>query len=124
MENTIDSGLQNQIDIKHSGLGIASFIIAVISTIIIFISFGILACGKEVYPETIIIKNIIEPIIVMVLFFGSFLSFVGFGLAIVGLVIKGRRKLFSILGLIINSALLIGAVLILIIGILANSGII
>jgi len=124
MENATDSGVQNQAALKHSGLGIASFIIAVISTAIIFISFGILAYGEKIYPEIPIPTDVIQPVVVMILFFGSFLSFIGFGLGMAGLIIKGRKKSFSILGFTINSALLIGTILILIIGVLANIGII
>lgn len=124
MENTTNAGIQNQVTLKHSGLGIASFIIGIASTIILFICFGILACGDKIYPEMAIPNDVITVIIVVAVFFGFFTCFVGFGLAIAGLIIKGRKKLFPILGLTINSALFLVGLLILIIAILGEIGII
>ncbi|MCG9748088.1 hypothetical protein [Shewanella sp. Isolate8] len=89
--------------LKHSGLGIAAFILSILSTLLIFALVtiaGILEATTpggmdETSPEAIIVGMLIFA------FIG--LALVGLGLGIGGLVQKQRKKIFAILGTIFSS---------------------
>lgn len=121
MENSTDSGLQDQsqINLKHSGLGIASLIISILSTILVFLSLGILFTVDGIYPEETKTNDIITSIMALILFLGLFLSLIGAGLAIAGLIIKGRKKLYPIIGLVVNIALFLIGIMVMIFGTVA-----
>ena len=83
---------------KYSGLGIASFVIALVGLIIMFV-FALIN-PEDPQPE------VIESTIAEILFFSEILfNLVGIGLGTAGVVQKKRKKKFSILGLIFNIVL-------------------
>jgi hypothetical protein len=90
---------------RHSALGIASFVISLISIasffiIVIFAAVlatqnpGILTTGEPSDSITIVIG--------LLVLLSLFLSLIGVGLGIAGVLIKNRKKIFAILGLIFN----------------------
>ncbi len=91
---------------KHSGFGIASFIISILAPAFLICSwlFWYVIVGGE-RPTNLVF---------MVVFFGAFsLLFIGVGLGIAGLSHENRRKIFAILGLAISSVSVLGLALIL-----------
>jgi hypothetical protein len=104
----------------HSGLGIASFVISIIASLIVFVLVvmaGVMtvrAGGQmdEESPEAVIVGCSILA--------GCMLYFIGIGLAIGGLCQRNRHKVFPVLGLVLNIIFLLGIAGLMVIGILAS----
>ncbi|CAM4357067.1 hypothetical protein [Paenibacillus tarimensis] len=100
--------------LKHSGLGIASFIIGIVSSIgIIAVIFSVAASiGTYLLPDNTLAPGFeTDPAVILSslsILAVLFLSFVGLILGIIGLVIKRRRKVFGIIGVVLNGLLLLG----------------
>ncbi|GGG26163.1 hypothetical protein [Paenibacillus abyssi] len=118
---------------KQSGLGIASFIIGIIS-ILGIIAFALTAAaGVSDLVNTNGTIDIEDPeaiemstaLIVsgIMMFVTLALSFVGLILGIIGLVMKNRRKVFAIIGVVLNGLLVFGFGALIIIGIAMGTGI-
>ena len=105
---------------RHSGLGIASFVISIIAGLIMFalvVMAGIMtvkAGGQldEQSPEAVVLGCSILA--------GSFLYLVGIGLAIGGLCQRNRHKVFPVLGLVLNIVFLLGIAVLMVIGLVAS----
>lgn len=105
---------------KHSGMGVVSFIISLLSFFIFvctIIAGGIIAMKN---PDTLSQPGGASVVIGMLILMGFFLCFVGIGLGIAGLVQKDRKKIFALLGLIFNSAVFIGVAAMIIMGLVMN----
>lgn len=112
---------------KHGKLGITSFILALLSGLVIVIglvistraalSFGgdpnAIAANPESLPS-----DLLGPLMMagVVMVFGAGLSFVGFILGIIGLFMKNTKKLFAILGTILNGLPIVLVLFLMIIG--------
>ena len=96
---------ENQVRLKHSGLGIASFIIALLqgfmNLVVVLIAGVLAAAGPQRGNE---VGFMIVGLLVLT---GIFTHCVGAGLGIAGLVQKNRKKVFAILGLILNAVALL-----------------
>ncbi|MCG9720890.1 hypothetical protein [Shewanella sp. Isolate7] len=89
--------------LKHSGLGIAAFILSILSTLLIFALVTIAGVLEATTPGGID-ETSPEAIIVGMLIFAFIgLALVGLGLGIGGLNQKQRKKIFAILGTIFSS---------------------
>jgi len=116
--------------LKHSGLGIASFILSmlgllatVIAFIVIFASIfdmneqDILLLQDRDYVESIINGSEFPPFFISILIGGllmmgsAVLSIIGFILGCISLFIKQRRKIFGILGTIFNALFCFGGII-------------
>jgi hypothetical protein len=103
---------------RHSGFGIASFVIAIlvgIAEFILLVVAGVMEAKTpggmdEDAPATIILGSLLIG--------GLLMSFVGAVLAIAGLVQGGRSKVFPVLGLGFNGMIILGVIGIIIIGLL------
>ena len=106
---------------KHSGLGIASVIIAVLSFLGIFLLLLAAGVMSEVAPEQIDDDNgpLTTGLGVLVLL-ALVLCVAGLALAIAGLFQPQRYKLFPILGLILNGLVILGTLLVVVIGLLVQ----
>ncbi|MDR0666508.1 MAG: hypothetical protein LBF71_03760 [Campylobacteraceae bacterium] len=101
---------------KHSGLGVASFALSIISVVCIFVLF-IVAGAIEVSTPGGMDENSAAAVIIGVLYFlFAGFSLVGVGLGIAGLFAKERKKIFAVLGLIFSAAIFIIAVAVMVIG--------
>lgn len=99
MENAIPDEQPQQI-LKYSGLGIASFIISLVVSGY-FIVVNVLAYGVAVTtPEPIVLGSLY--------FFGAVACLSGIGVGIAGVLQKNRRRVFSILGLVLNGTIFLG----------------
>lgn len=105
---------------KHSGLGIASFIISTVVCALTFILLMV-AGAIEVSTPGGMDENSVEAVIIGMLFIGfMLLELLAAGLAIAGLCQKNRLKLFPILGLIFSIFSLVGGLTVLMIGLSAG----
>lgn len=99
----------------HSGIGIASFIISIVSgvsLIALFLLSVILAPSVEGFDE-----NSKEAMILGLLLFAClFVLLLGIGLGIGGLFQKNRKRLFAILGLFVSALVLLGSVSLVMVG--------
>lgn len=105
---------------KHSGLGIASFIISTVVCALTFILLMV-AGAIEVSTPGGMDENSVEAVIIGMLFIGfMLLELLAAGLAIAGLCQKNRLKIFSILGLVFSIFSLVGGLTVLMIGLSAG----
>lgn len=112
---------------KHSGLGISSFILALVSMLGLVIAFivSVAAAAQFINVDPVDIQSsIMEGGEELSSFIGAGLlmllaiciSFIGLLLGIIGIFIKNRKKVFSIIGTALNGLIVIGTVLMMAIG--------
>lgn len=101
---------------RHSGLGIASFVIAlgvVLLELVMVISAGVLQASRpggvdENSPEAALIG--------LSICFGLMLDMVGIGLGIGGLLQPKRNKLFAVLGITLGGLVFLGVICLIVLG--------
>ena len=106
---------------KHSGLGIASFIISIVAGIVMFVLIVMAMVlsaqtGEELdeeSPQTILLGCSVLT--------AGLLYLIGIGLAIGGLCQRNRYKVFAVLGLAINIISVLGIAGLMVIGLVASS---
>ena len=96
---------------KHSGYGIASFVIALASIGAIFLSFMAVMIIAMIVEGSFGRDNPLFVIFVIGFLLAWGAAFVGAGLGIAGLLSKNRKKPFAIVGLILNLMVVSGVVL-------------
>lgn len=102
--------------LKHSGLGIAAFVISLVAGIGMFLVF-VIAGMMQLRMSGGLSEHKGAVMMVGVVVIGLFLTnLVGTGLAIGGLCQKERRKIFPILGLVFNSVIVFGVLVLMIVG--------
>src|SRR5882724_4217120 len=106
--------------LKHSGLGIASFIISIVVGLALFVSFGVAAYLETSTSDGIDEKSPQAVLLGLAIVGLCLLHLVGCGLAIGALFQKDRRKVFSILGLALNGFAVLATIGLVIIGNMAN----
>jgi hypothetical protein len=105
---------------KHSGLGIASFVLAIVFGLILFVLIGMAGYQQMKNPKGMD-ENSPMAMILGLLMIGSLLmNFVGAGLGLAGVLQKNRKKIFAILGLIFNGFAVLGTVALFLLGTLAS----
>jgi len=107
-------------DQKHSGMGIASFIISLVIGVGVLLAIVIAGVIKVANPESLQDESIGTALIGLFVIACLFINLIGIGLGIAGLVQKNRKRIFSILGTIINGVVLIGIGSLILIGIMAK----
>lgn len=148
--DNFDNQPQEQPPLKHSGLGIASFVISLVSLLLIVIGIimatvfvaqisadeDFIASLEEMSnsflndPESYnsdfnvsdeLASSFVVIIIAVIMMFGSVaISFIGLILGIIGVASRQRRKTFGIIGLILNGIIVLGAFGLFFMGIIAN----
>lgn len=104
--------------LKHSGPGIASFVIGILA-LLAYITILALApaAADEILadpdPEALL-ENMYVLVIGSLFLIAVLLNLIGVILAIIGLALKNRKKMFSVIGMILN-----GIVILIVIGFLA-----
>jgi mannose/fructose/N-acetylgalactosamine-specific phosphotransferase system component IIC len=93
---------------KHSGLGIGSFIMAILSGIEIFVMIAVATYFAAQNPDQFNEESPQAIIVGLGIFAGMGLAVIGLGLGIAGLAQPNRIKLFAILGLVFNVLLFVG----------------
>ncbi|SDU32630.1 hypothetical protein [Halopseudomonas salegens] len=92
---------------KHSGIGIASFITSIVSTLSLFILIIIAGVMEVSTPGGLDEDSLAAAVIGLLLFFFLGGALVAFGLGVGGLLQKERKKIFAILGTIFSAVALI-----------------
>lgn len=93
--------------LKHSGIGIASFVISIISGFVLFVLFGIAGFMEVSTPGGIDEESAGAIIVGLFLIFFWGIAVVALGLGIAGLIQKRRKKIFAILGTVFAAATLL-----------------
>lgn len=103
-------------DAKHSGLGIASFIISLVAGLAILIAIVIAGIMEANTPGGID-ENSPEAILLGLVLIGMmFLDLVALGLGIGALFQRDRKKIFAILGTIFSGVVVLGTAFLMVIG--------
>jgi len=106
--------VEEQVVVKHGGLGIASFVISVVVLILVFVLFAIAGIMKPSNPQTMsAINTIIGLVFILLLFMGL----IGIGLGVAGAVQKKSKKVFPVLGIVIGTGTLVLSLILVVIGI-------
>jgi len=101
---------------KHSGLGIASFIISLLTGLLVFLLMAMLVVIEKSTPGGIDEKSVgavVTGLFILAMLIGDF---VALGLGIGGLIQKERKKIFAILGTTFSAATIAGMIFLIIIG--------
>ena len=101
---------------KHSGLGIASFAIAITTGLILFFLVATAGFLEVTTPGGIDENSPAAVLMGLALFGGLLLDMLGLALGVAGICQRDRSKLFAVLGVVISSAVLFGALLLIIVG--------
>ena len=101
---------------KHSGFGIASFIISIIAGILTFLDIAVAGMIEVSTPGGMDEKSVSAALIALFLFAFFFIAFVALALGIAGLFQKDRRKIFASLGTAFSAATLLGTAFVIILG--------
>ena len=109
------------LNLKHSGLGISSFIIALIIGFFVFVIVMFAGYVEMTTPGGMNESSVAAVLIGLAIIFGLFVSIIGLGLGIGGLFQKNKKKVFPILGIVMNGAIILGVSFLVIIGILSQS---
>jgi hypothetical protein len=96
---------------RHSGYGIASFVIALASIGAIFLSFIAVIIIAMIVEGAVERNNPLFVIFAIGFFLAWGAAFVGAGLGIAGLLSKNRKKPFAVVGLILNLLIIFSVVL-------------
>jgi hypothetical protein len=106
--------------LRHSGLGIASFMISmVIIGLVLFLVF-LAAILAIISPDLAELNSMLTRLLAAFLMIASLANLVGLVLGIAGMKQIGRKKMYPILGLVFNLMFIAGMIVIMIIGRLAS----
>jgi hypothetical protein len=101
---------------RHSGLGIASFVISILAGTSIFVGIVVVAVMEATTPGGVD-ENSAEVIVVgAILIAGVGVDLVALGLGIGGLCQRSRKKLFALLGTVFSCAIAVGTVVLIVVG--------
>src|SRR5262249_14243521 len=103
-------------EMKHSGLGIASFVIAVTVGLLEFVLLAIAGVLEVTTPGGIDENSPVAVVLGLTLLAGLLVNILGIGLGIAGLCESYRKKLFAVLGVVIGAVVLFGVLLVMAIG--------
>ena len=112
IDHGVGFNMEDQLIRRHKGLGIASFIIALICLALILALFGIAGAMTNAGKATPEFNTIIG----FGLFFAWFVDVVGIALGIAGALDRSSKKVFPVLGLIFGIGILVLSVALVVIG--------
>jgi hypothetical protein len=103
--------------LKHSGLGVASFILSIVGIVGFFVLLIVAGVLENSIDGGVGADDAVAIVIGLLYFLIIGIALVALGFGIAGLCQKNIKKLFAILGVIFAVGLLLFAVLIMIIGV-------
>jgi len=101
---------------KHSGLGVASFILSVAIGVFDFVVVALAGLVEASTPGGMDEESVIAILIGLFILGGLAANLAGMGLGVAGLVQRDRKKVFSVLGLSFNTAIVFGIIGLMILG--------
>lgn len=96
---------------KHSGLGIASFVVSILDWLLSFVLMAVAVIMELATPGGMDETSPAAVVLGLSLFFLFFVAVVALGLGVGGLVQPDRKKVFPVLGTIFSALFLALAVL-------------
>lgn len=102
--------------VKHSGVGIASFVTSIVAGVLIFLLVIIAGVLEVSTPGGMDEESIAAVLIGLFLFAFLGAELVALGLGIGGLIQKDRKKIFAILGVVFSATALLITLFILFLG--------
>ena len=103
-------------EVKHSGVGIASFVTSIVAGVLIFLLVIIAGVLEVSTPGGMDEESIAAVLIGLFLFASLGAELVALGLGIGGLIQKDRKKIFAILGVVFSATALLITLFILFLG--------
>ena len=104
--------------VKHSGLGVASFVLSVLIGALDFAVFVIAGVVETSTPGGMNEESLVAVVIGLLIIGSLFANVGGIGLGIAGIIQKNRQKVFSILGVAFHTLIILGMVGLLIVGLM------
>jgi len=101
---------------KHSGLGISSFVISLGGGFAMFLLFCVAGFMETTTPGGIDEDSGVAVVLGLVIFAVIALHLLGLGLGIGALTQKDRKKVFSVLGLVFNTLVVVGTACVIFLG--------
>ncbi len=105
--------------LKHSGLGIASFIVSLMVGAVEFLVIMAAGIIEATTPGGMDEQSMAAIVVGLFILGGLMANMAGVGLGIAGLVQRDRKKVFSTLGLVFNGTAILGIVMLMVIGTMA-----
>lgn len=117
---------------RHSRMGIASFVLAilvVVATLALVVGAPLLLSSTDALdpqsfdpanPQSIDLSNpaiIALQVIGLAFIVSVLLSFVGFGLGIAGLIQRRRKRIFAVIGAVLNGLVIAGVVVLILLAV-------
>lgn len=112
--------MQDEQTLKHSGMGIASFIMSLLLGPGLFLLVIIAGVLQASTPGGIDNTSPAAVFLGLIMLFTAGLTLIGIGLGIAGVVQKKRKKIFAVLGLIFNSVVVLAFLLLMIVGLISK----
>ena len=103
-------------ELKHSGLGITSFISSLVSGVLIFLLIALAGVMEATTPGGINEESASAILVGLFLFAFLFVALVALGLGIGGLLQKDRKKVFAVLGTVFSSVTIVGTLFVMMVG--------
>lgn len=107
------------VEVKHSGLGIASFVISTVMGVAMLVLIVLAGVLETTTPGGMDEESLAAVLIGLFMFAFLFIDLLAAGLGIAGLLQKDRKKIFAILGVIIAVATILLTMLLLVVGLMA-----
>jgi hypothetical protein len=103
-------------ELRHSGLGIASFITSIIAALCLFAVFGVAGYLELSTPGGMSEDSPVAISIGLLLFLFLGVAFIGLCLGIAGLIEKRRRRVLAGLGTLFSAFTLVSAIALVLLG--------
>lgn len=102
---------------RHSGMGVSSFALSIFLAVLFLATFMLAGVMEANAPGVLDNEKSASAIVVGgLMIFGVFIGILGLALGIAGLCQLRRNKVFAVLGVVFNGVVLLGASLLIVIG--------
>lgn len=115
---TYSGTMERPIEPKHSGLGIASFIMSIFVGLCMFVVFVVAGVLETSTPGGMDENSPVAMIVGLCMFGLLFGCLISIGLGIGGLCQTGRKKIFAVLGITFSAIIILGTIALIIIGLM------
>ena len=105
---------------KHSGLGVASFVISVITAVLAFLLIVGAGVLEVTTPGGVDEESAVAIVVGLLIIGCMVIDLVALGLGIAGLVQRDRKKVFAVLGTVFSAATILGIIFVIMLGMMAG----
>ena len=107
--------------LPHSGMGIASFIIGLVASLGLLVTFGVAGVADSTQPGGLDEASVMAGVLGLLMVLFALAQLVALGLGIAGLVQAGRNKILSVLGTVFASTALLGSLMLMLLGVILET---